>query len=91
MKILGSPASSSYYDAESREMVHRTDEVIEMEVKDGVASLPKPPQALGYRPLGTPGVILEDQLPLRPDLVSAKYEAAGRLTYLTTGVISCRK
>lgn len=91
MKILGTLGSSSYYDAESRSVVYRTDEVIEMDVKDSVASVPTPLPMSGYRPLDIPGLILEDRLPPSASLVSAKYEAASRICHLTTGVVSCRR
>ncbi len=79
MKVQGSPASSGYYDTESHEMVFRTDEVIEMDVKDGVASVPTPLPMLGYRSPDIPGLIVEDRLPPSARLVSAKYEATMKL------------
>ena len=79
MKVQGSPASSSHYDTGSHEMVYRTDEVIEMDVKDGVASVPTPLPMLGCRSPDIPGLIVSDRTPPSPLLVSAKYEATMKL------------
>ena len=79
MKVQGSPASSNYYDTESHLMVYHVGDVVEMTVKEGVASISTPLLMIGYRPPDIPGLIVEDRLPPRPELVSAKYEATMKL------------
>jgi len=79
MKVQSSPASSSHYDTEAHEMVYHMGDVVEMDVKDGVASVPTPLPMLGYRSPDIPGLIVEDRLPPSARLVSAKYEATMRL------------
>lgn len=90
MKVQASSNPLGYYDTETHEMVYHVGDVIEMDVKDGVASVPTPLLMIGNRPLDMSGVIIEDKLPPSAKLVSAKYQAASRLTYLTTGVIAKR-
>lgn len=92
MKVQANTNPSAFFDnSQSHQPSKEQDEVIEMVVKDGIASVPTPLPMIGYRPLDIPGLILEDQLPPSPVLVSAKYEAASRICHLTTGVLSCRR
>ncbi len=79
MKVPASPASSGYYDTESHEMVYHAGDVVEMDVKDGVASVPTPLPMLGYRSPDIPGLIVSDRTLPSPLLVSAKYEATMKL------------
>lgn len=80
MKVQPSTNLCAFFDnSQSYLPSKEQDEVIEMVIEDGVASIPKPPPMIGYRPLDIPGVIIEDQLPPSPILVSAMYEAALRL------------
>lgn len=80
MKVQPSTNPSGYYDTETHQLVYHVGDVIEMTVEDGIASVPKPPLMLGCRKLlDDAGVIVEDQLPPSARLVSAMYEAAGRL------------
>ena len=89
MKIQANTNPSAFFDnSQPHQLSMKEGEIIEMDVKDGVASVPTPLPMIGYCPPDIPGVILEDRLPLRPELVSAKYEATLRLGRLTTGVIS---
>lgn len=78
MKVQGSPASSGYLDDPYSHSMER-DDVIEMDVKDGVASVPTPLPMLGYRSPDIPGLIVSDRMPPSPLLVSAKYEATMKL------------
>ena len=81
MKVLAISNPSGYYDTESRELVIPED-VIEMTVKDGVASSVSTPLLIGYRSSDVPGLIVlivEDRLPPSPEMVSAKYEATMKL------------
>ena len=79
MKIQGSPASSGYYDDQLSHHQSSQGDDIEMVVREGVASVPTPLPMLGYRSPDIPGLIVEDQLPPRPEMVSAKYEATMKL------------
>lgn len=79
MKVQASTNPSGYYDTGSHQMVYHVGDVVEMDVKDGVASVPTPLPMLGYRSPDIPGLIVEDRVPPSPLLVSAKYEAARRL------------
>lgn len=91
MKVQPSTNLCAFFDnSQSYPPSKKQDEVIEMDVKDGVASVPTPLPMIGYRPLDISGVIIEDKLLPSAKLVSAKYQAASRLTHLTTGVIAKR-
>lgn len=80
MKVQANPNLSNYFDNPySHQPSKEHDEVIEMITEDGVASVPKPPPMIGYRPLDVSGIIVEDRLPPSARLVSAKYEATARL------------
>lgn len=78
MKVQGSPASSGYLDDPYSHSMEK-DEVIEMDVKDGVASVPTPLPMLGYRSPDILGLIVSDRTLPSPLLVSAKYEATAKL------------
>ena len=89
MKVQASPNLSGYFnDPYSHQPSKEQDDVVEMVVEDGIAFVPTPLPMLGNRLLDVSGIILEDQVLPSARLVSAKYEAAGKLTRLTTGVIS---
>ena len=92
MKVQPSTNPSGYFnDPYSHQpSMEQDEEVVEMVVEEGVASMPKPALMLGFQRLDASGIILEDQLPPSARYVSAKYEAAGRLTRLATGVIAKR-
>lgn len=81
MKVQGSPASSGYLDDpySHSHSIERGEDVVEMTVKDGVASVPTPLPMLGYRSPDIPGLIVSDRTPPSPLLVSAKYEATMKL------------
>ena len=93
MKVQPNTRPSAFFDnSQSHQPSNEQDEVIEMETKEGVASLPKPLPMIGYRPLDASGVIIEDRLPPSPILVSAKYEATLKLVLNPNqGEISCRR
>ncbi len=89
MKIQANTNPSAFFDnSQPHQPSMKEGEIIEMDVKDGVASVPTPLPMIGYRPPDIPGVILEDRLPPSHISVSAKYEAALCLGRSTTGVIS---
>ncbi len=80
MKVQPSTNLSAFFDnSQSYPSSRKENEVIEMVIEDDVAFIPKPPPMLGYRPPDIPGLILEDQLPPSPTLVSAMYEATAKL------------
>ncbi len=79
MKVQANANLSAFFDDRLPHHEYSQDDVIEMVVEDGVASVPKPSPMLGYRPLNISGVIVEDRLPPSPILVSAKYEATAKL------------
>lgn len=80
MKVQANTNLSGYFDDPySHQPSVEEDDVIEMDVKDGVAFVPTPLPMIGYRPPDIPGLIVEDRVPPSPLLVSAKYEAARRL------------
>ena len=79
MKVQGSPTSSGYLDDPYSHSMERDENVVEMTVKDGVASVPTPLPMLGYRSPDIPGLIVADRLPPSARLVSAMYEATMKL------------
>ena len=79
MKIQANTNPSAFFDNSQPYQPSKDDEIIEMETKDGVTFLPKPPLMISYRPLDTSGVIVEDGLPSSASSVSAKYEATLKL------------
>ncbi|KKN10171.1 hypothetical protein LCGC14_1039190 [marine sediment metagenome] len=79
MKVQPNMNLSAFFDDRLPYDEVTGDDIIDLTIEDGVASVPTPLPMIGYRPLDVPGVTLEDRLPPSPILVSAMYEAALRL------------
>lgn len=79
MKVQASTNPSAFFDNRLPRDEATEGDTIDMIIEDGVASVPKPPPMLDYRPLDVSEIIVEDRLPAFAPSVIEKYEAAARL------------